>query len=59
MFVVEKDKRKMREIKKKRKEREWVGREIKDKFILFFSTHSTNYEKRIRYGKLFFFFFYL
>lgn len=33
--------RKMREIKKKREEREWVGREMEDKFLSSFSTLGT------------------
>ena len=35
MFGVEKNERKMREIKKKKEEREWVGREIESKTCFY------------------------
>lgn len=44
MLSVRIDERKTREIKKIKKEREWMGREKNDKFISFFSIPSTIHE---------------
>lgn len=43
MPVLMKDERKIREIKKKKEEREWVGRERGEKFLSSFCTLNTTH----------------